>query len=192
MPLVSIIIPVYKAESFLSAAVDSVLAQTNMKRELILIDDGSTDESGAICDQYAEQHGDDSIRVIHQHNQGVCAARNGGIDVAQGEYVSFMDADDVIAPEYLQTLYLRLTETTADMSGAWYERFQEYIRHFKPSRSIVMLLYTYIMLYSPKKAQPYIFTALNRCRGSIKSFCSRLRSIHFLCEQLFQFQSLGC
>ena len=332
-PIISIIIPVYNAERFLTAAIESILAQTYKTWELILINDGSEDQSGTICDQYADQHAE-RIRVIHQSNKGVSYARNAGIDAAVGEFLIFVDSDDTVAPDYLQTLYLRHRETGADMVGSWFEYvdinlapipgnkitldayysaenihlfakknpeffgtacgklfrkslinayklrfnaklcrgedtlftcsyasvckniatsskkqyyyriynssstarteavwleqsirvveefvsfgemnnicteyvretslsmrfdilgdfmkvhasisnmrnylnilhsskcFQEYIRHFKPCRRIVMLLYTYLMLYTPKVIQPYIFTVLNRCRHYIKS-----------------------
>ena len=91
-PSVSVIVPVYNAENTLRACVDSVLAQTAADFELILIDDGSRDASGLICDAYAEQ--DERIRVIHQKNAGVSAARNAGMDQARGEYVLVVDSDD--------------------------------------------------------------------------------------------------
>ena len=118
-PLVSVIIPVYNAERFLAAAVESVIAQTYKEWELILIDDGSLDRSNEICDQYAAQYA--HIKVIHQSNQGVSAARNAGLEVAQGEFIAFVDADDVIAPGYLQILFSRQKETDADLVGLWFK-----------------------------------------------------------------------
>lgn len=101
-PSVSVIVPVYNAENTLRACVDSVLAQTTSDFELILVDDGSQDTSGSICDAYAEQ--DVRIQVIHQKNAGVSAARNAGMDQARGEYLLFVDSDDGIEPEMMDTV----------------------------------------------------------------------------------------
>ena len=100
MPLVSIIVPVYKAEQWLHRCVDSILAQTMADFELLLINDGSPDRSGEICDEYAAQ--DSRVRVFHKENGGVSSARNLGLDNAQGEWISFIDADDWVEKEYLE------------------------------------------------------------------------------------------
>lgn len=89
------------------------MGQTYSNLELLLIDDGSTDNSGALCDAYAAK--DPRLRVLHQENQGVSAARNLGLDKAAGEYIAFVDADDRVAPEYLETLYRELTAHNADI-----------------------------------------------------------------------------
>lgn len=101
-PSVCVIVPVYNAEKTLKACVDSVLAQTCSDFELILVDDGSRDSSGWICDAYAEQ--DARVQVIHQKNAGVSAARNAGMDNACGEYLLFVDSDDRIEPEMIETV----------------------------------------------------------------------------------------
>lgn len=93
-PLVSIIVPVYNAEKYLNRCIDSILSQTMADFELLLIDDGSKDESGHICDEYAEN--DARVRVFHKPNGGVSSARNLGLDNAKGEWITFVDADDVI------------------------------------------------------------------------------------------------
>ena len=100
-PLFSIIIPVYKAEKYLRRCVDSIIEQTRPDWELILVDDGSPDKSGALCDEYARK--DDRIRVTHQKNGGASKARNAGLNEARGAYVSFVDADDWVADDYLDT-----------------------------------------------------------------------------------------
>lgn len=100
MPLISIIIPVYNVEQYLSECLDSVLAQTIENFELILINDGSKDTSGEICDTYAEK--DNRIRVFHQANAGSSTARNIGICKAEGKYICFIDSDDTVTPHYLQ------------------------------------------------------------------------------------------
>lgn len=101
-PFISVVIPVYNVEQFLEECVDSVLCQTFQDYEIILVDDGATDNSGVICDEYAKN--DDRIKVIHRKNGGLSAARNTGLDAATGEYVYFLDSDDWIKNETLQTL----------------------------------------------------------------------------------------
>ncbi|MCR5575388.1 MAG: glycosyltransferase [Oscillospiraceae bacterium] len=98
--LISIIVPVYNVEAYVVQCIESILAQTWKNWELILIDDGSPDRSGEICDAYAGEH--ENIRVIHQANRGVSAARNVGIEAAKGEYLFFADPDDWLAPEMLE------------------------------------------------------------------------------------------
>lgn len=102
-PDVSVIIPVYNAEDYLTRCVDSILAQSLQSWELLLVDDGSTDGSGAVCDAYAKR--DARIHVIHQKNGGISAARNAGLAVACGYYIGFVDADDWVEPEMFQALY---------------------------------------------------------------------------------------
>ena len=97
MPIISIIVPVYKAEAVLPKCVESVLAQTFQDWELLLIDDGSPDGSGGLCDRYAA--GDGRVRVFHKPNGGVSSARNLGMQAAAGEHILVVDADDWIAPE---------------------------------------------------------------------------------------------
>ena len=102
MPLVSFVVPVYRAENDLSRCIDSIINQTIPDWELILVDDGSPDASGKICDQYVQK--DTRIRVIHQKNQGVSVARNNGIKATNGKWLSFVDADDWIAPFAIELL----------------------------------------------------------------------------------------
>lgn len=111
--LISIIVPVYKVEQYLPKCVDSILAQTYTNFELLLVDDGSPDNCGKICDEYAEK--DTRIRVIHKKNGGPSSARNQGIDCAIGEYVVFVDSDDTIMETYLENLYTRIAETKTDI-----------------------------------------------------------------------------
>lgn len=96
----SIIVPVYKVEAVLPRCIESILHQTVPDFELILIDDGSPDGSGAICDRYMEM--DSRVKVIHQINSGVSSARNRGLEIAQGQYVVFIDSDDFVNPNYLE------------------------------------------------------------------------------------------
>ncbi len=99
MPKISVIVPVYNAEKWLNRCVDSILAQTFTDFELILVNDGSTDTSGQICDSYAAT--DQRIRVIHKPNGGVSSARNAGINIATGSLIAFVDADDSVRSQYL-------------------------------------------------------------------------------------------
>lgn len=101
-PKISIIVPVYNVEKYLRRCIDSILAQTFTDFELLLIDDGSKDYSGAICDEYAEK--DNRIRVFHKENGGVSSARNMGIDNAKGDRFSFVDADERVAMDFLLDL----------------------------------------------------------------------------------------
>lgn len=103
MPKISVIVPVYKAEKYIYRCIDSILAQTFDNFELILVDDGSPDNCGVICDEYAAR--DSRIRVIHQENQGQASARNHGVAMAEGEWVCFVDSDDLIHPQMLEHLY---------------------------------------------------------------------------------------
>ena len=96
---VSIIVPLFNAEKFAKRCIESVLMQTFKNYELILIDDGSKDKTGEICDKYAEK--DTRIKVIHKNNGGVSSARNTGLDMAKGEWITFLDADDWIEPNFL-------------------------------------------------------------------------------------------
>lgn len=112
--LISIIIPVYNSEQYLSECIDSVLGQTYTSIELILVDDGSTDTSGALCDHYAKK--DARIRVVHNSNAGVSAARNIGLDMAVGEYITFIDSDDIVEENYVFALYSNIKENHSDLS----------------------------------------------------------------------------
>lgn len=98
-PTISVIVPVYNAEKTLRRCVDSILAQTFEDFELILINDGSKDQSGDICDEYAAK--DSRVKTIHKTNGGVSSARNAGLRIAQGEYIAFIDSDDYIDNDYL-------------------------------------------------------------------------------------------
>jgi len=126
-PKISVIVPVYKAEKYLARCVDSLLAQTFRDFEIILIDDGSPDKSGEICDNYAKK--DSRVRVIHQENGGVSVARQRGNDEARGEYVIHADPDDWTEPSMLAELYAKAKEENADMV------FCDFYDNFSPTRS---------------------------------------------------------
>lgn len=130
--MISVIIPVYNAEKYIREAVKSVIINGNNDIECILIDDGSTDNSGAICDELAQES--NSIKVIHKINGGVSSARNMGINVAIGEHILFLDADDKMADQ-------------------WYERFKTVIQ----TSNFDLCIFSYIMQYQNGTLRPRIF-----------------------------------
>ena len=113
-PAVSVIVPVYKVEDCLPACAESLLGQTFTDFERILVEDGSPDGCGALCDSYAAR--DSRVKVIHRQNGGLSAARNSGLDAARGEAIAFVDADDAVAPDYLEKLRAALEKAGADMA----------------------------------------------------------------------------
>lgn len=119
MPQLSIIVPVYNAEHFLNACIDSILAQNFSDFELILINDGSSDRSGEICEQYAQK--DHRVKVIHQKNQGQAAARNCGLETAKGSYIGFSDHDDTLHPDMFSVLVQQAIAANADIAAVSYE-----------------------------------------------------------------------
>ena len=102
-PLISVIVPVYNVAEYLPECVDSICNQSYKNLEIILVDDGSTDNSGKICDEYAKK--DLRIKVIHKENGGLSDARNTGIEIAQGEWISFVDSDDLISNHMYEKMY---------------------------------------------------------------------------------------
>mgnify|MGYP001036038984 FL=1 len=113
MKLLSVIIPVYNVEQYLERCVLSVVYQTYHNLEILLIDDGSQDQSGKICDQLSQKY--KRIRVIHKKNEGLSDARNKGLDLAKGEYITFLDSDDYIHPETYSILISQLETANADI-----------------------------------------------------------------------------
>lgn len=113
-PIISIIVPVYNVEEYLEECITSILHQEFSEFELILVDDGSTDRSGSLCNEYAKK--DERIAVIHQKNAGLSEARNTGIQAAKGSFISFLDSDDFIHPAMYQLLYQNVEESDSDIS----------------------------------------------------------------------------
>ena len=110
---ISVIVPIYKVEAFLNRCVDSILNQSYRNLEIILVDDGSPDNCGLICDEYARR--DERIVVVHKKNGGLSSARNAGLDIATGEYIGFVDSDDYLAPDMYEKMYKALTESESDL-----------------------------------------------------------------------------
>lgn len=126
--MISIIVPVYKVEEFLNRCIDSLISQTYKDLEIILVDDGSPDNCGSICDEYAAI--DNRIKVIHKTNGGLSSARNAGLKIAKGEYIAFVDSDDWVDPEMYEKLFELAQRYDADIV----ECGLRYFRPWKPER----------------------------------------------------------
>lgn len=147
---VSVIVPVYNVEQYLPRCIESLLAQTYTALEILLINDGSTDHSGKVCDEFAAK--DSRLKVIHKENGGVSSARNAGLRAATGDYIGFLDSDDYIAPTIYETLVTQLEATAADISACGFlneetpNDFTPYFKgekkpyYFDNNRQIVNLL----------------------------------------------------
>lgn len=113
-PLISVIIPVYNVEKYIHTCIDSIISQTYKNIEIILVDDGSEDNSGHICDVYAKS--DSRIKIIHKENGGLSDARNVAIDIARGDFITFVDSDDFVETDYVEYLYKLISKYSADLS----------------------------------------------------------------------------
>ncbi len=122
-PLISVIIPIYKVEKYLRRSIESVLNQTYRNLDIILVDDGSPDHCGQICDYYAKTQA--RVRVIHKENGGLSDARNAGLAVAGGDYIAFLDSDDYYSPYFIEILYQQIVNTGAEVAVCSYEVTQE-------------------------------------------------------------------
>ena len=120
-PKLSVIVPTYNVEEYLANCLDSILGQSYTNLDVIVVNDGSTDQSGAIADSFARKH--KRLRVIHKHNAGLGAARNTGLDYSDSEYVTFVDSDDTLPPDAYQTAMTSLLNTNSDVSIGSVERF---------------------------------------------------------------------
>lgn len=122
-PLISIIVPVYNIKDYVVDCVQSICAQAYNNLEIILVDDGSTDGSEHICDEYKSKDG--RVRIIHKENGGLSDARNVAIDICHGDYITFIDGDDVVSPNYIETLYRLLSSTNSQISICGHKDFYE-------------------------------------------------------------------
>lgn len=152
-PLISVIVPVYNAEEYLRQCVESVLAQTYSQWELILVDDGSTDLSGRICDLAARTS--TRIKVRHTQNKGVSAARNTALDMMRGHYVTFLDADDLLHPQFLETTLNSIRKSDADVVQIKTKLFEDGD----------IKLYSYLIPYSERvfKISPVVYSPEETC-----------------------------
>ena len=127
--LISIIVPIYKVEKYINQCLDSICGQTYKNLEIILVDDGSPDNCGKICDEYAQK--DSRIKVIHKENGGLSSARNAGLDVIKGEYISFIDSDDFIENNFIEKLYNLCIDNDVDIAECNYLQFENEIEKTK-------------------------------------------------------------
>jgi len=130
--LISVIVPVYNAEKFLESCVQSILTQTHDNLDVILVNDGSYDNSGAICDSFAKQ--DRRVRVIHKENGGVYSARNAGLDAIKGEFIGFVDSDDTIDADMYIEMFEQITEAGADICVCGYKNYKFSSERFESVR----------------------------------------------------------
>lgn len=134
MKLLSVIVPIYNAEKYLKTCIDSLVNQTYEAKEIILVDDGSTDSSSSICDEYCEKF--DFITAIHQKNAGVMAARNNGLDIAKGDYIILCDADDGLDLDAYEIMINALESTGSDVSVCGFKDEYENFHVFEKHQSI--------------------------------------------------------
>lgn len=135
--MVSVIIPVYNVQDYLVRCIESVLCQSYKELEIILVDDGSTDQSGAVCDDYAEH--DSRIRVIHKSNGGLSDARNAGLDVMTGDYVTFIDADDYVHPCFVELLLRAINDSGSQIAVCRWQELCEGSTHKPVDTSLIAL-----------------------------------------------------
>lgn len=150
--LFSVIVPIYNIEKYIRRCVDSVLSQTFNDYELILVDDGSPDNCGEICDEYAEK--DTRIKVIHKENGGLVSARQAGIKIAKGDYVFHLDGDDAICPDALESAYMIIKDTNADIISFSYK----YSINEKIGETVCDLVHE--GLYNKSEIEQHIFPKL--------------------------------
>ncbi len=174
-PLISVIVPVYNVEHYIKRCVDSILAQTYTNLEIILVDDGSTDDSGKICDEYAKM--DIRVKIVHQKNGGLSDARNTGIRQANGICYTFIDSDDYVAVDYIACLCRLLWENQAQIAICGYRKVLE---DFEIKKNFDSEISTENLYYSEEA----LFRLLYQ-RKMITSVCGRLfraelfEQIHF-------------
>ena len=132
LPLITIIVPVYNVRTYAGECIESLMHQTYTNLEILLVDDGSTDGSGELCEEYARR--DNRVRVIHQENQGLSGARNTGLDHASGEYVAFVDSDDRVISAFIARLYRLLQQYHADIAACAYVKESDKMQNLSKSR----------------------------------------------------------
>ena len=160
--LISVIIPTYNSKDYISRAIESIISQSYKHLEIIIIDDGSNDGTAKICDEYASR--DSRIRVIHQKNGGVSEARNVGLHNVTGEYVSFIDSDDWIHPQYFELLFRTIIETDCDMAMCYYRKI--WIDDFSPDMTPINLQQSYKSISSTKMIDGMLAIPIDTSRSS--------------------------
>lgn len=182
--LVSIIIPIYNVEKYLSKCIDSVINQTYQNLEILLIDDGSTDNSSEICETYSKK--DNRIKVIHKENSGVSSARNKGLENAIGKYVCFVDSDDEVKAEYIATLVRLMTEKKVDMAMINYIKkdleHEERIKYFLKDKRLNKKQF-FEQLFQPNSFAGYLWNKIFERETILKYQISFNENI-YVCEDL--------
>lgn len=182
MAEVSIIVPVYQVENYIRQCVDSILAQTFTDFELILVDDGSKDRSGQICDEYALT--DQRVKVIHKENGGAANTRNAGLNQAVGEYIMFIDSDDYAAPDMLECLYKAISDQNADIIACNYHYIFENNRQKNFSTQIASeVLSGTEIFYNKKNERNYGFWTVVWNKLYKKEIFEKIR---FRCGKYFE------
>lgn len=149
--MISVIVPVYNVEQYLTKCIDSIINQTKKELQIILVNDGSTDSSGEICDNYKEKDG--RICVIHKKNGGLSSARNAGIDIATGEYLAFIDSDDWIEPDFFELLYKGIQQFNADISVVQFAKVKKF-----ENINYISDVHTEWYKYNTKEAMKILFS----------------------------------
>ncbi len=133
LEIISVIVPIYNVEKYITGTIESILAQSYHNLEVILVDDGSTDKSGKICDWYAKN--DKRIKVIHKENGGVSSARNLGLDSSQGDFITYVDGDDFIHPQMIEFLFNAIMKTNTELTYVKQKRVNECYDLYRPKIS---------------------------------------------------------
>lgn len=188
LPEITVIVPVYNNEKYLKKCMDSIAAQTYDNYEVILINDGSTDGSGRLCDSFAEK--DERISVIHQENRGLASSRKRGVDAAKGKYITFVDSDDYIAPHMLETLYNHIsnfdmvtcgfTVVQKDGSQKTKRTFEEGYVDFCSSKEAIYSFFNRKYLYESawgKLVRKGLYYRIDMCEGAVpgEEICTTLQ-----------------
>ena len=154
--LISVIVPVYNVEKYLRQCLESIINQTYKNLEIILVDDGSTDNSGNICEEYAPK--DNRIKVIHKTNSGLSSARNAGLDICTGEYIGFVDSDDWLEPDMYEILHDKMIEDQADIVNCGF--YREYKEHREKFAVLEKCVYSGYDVIEQSYSSPYVCYAV--------------------------------
>lgn len=191
-PLVSVIVPIYNVELYLEQCINSILKQTLHKIEIILIDDESPDNCPYICDKYSKI--DNRIKVIHKKNEGLGLARNSGLEIAQGEFVVFIDSDDIIDENMLQDLYNKCKKHNLDSCSCCFTRFNEIYSNIIPEGTNQFTVfdgkdmvkdYLYSMIGSKPECKKDSLFTISACKTLYSLKLIKEYNLRFLSERLY-------